>query len=248
MFGLDRPNRLLQPWKNVKQFSEELYAMFTSKAPVEHEGPVTIKVKDGETALRLVRGEPGRDADAPSSLRARPIPRPQPATSKSQPLLSKTSNQRVSSIESSPIVPPKKYRPLLSVEGGIDFRGSEPVRFDTPPQTYNPKTKQYEPPPPWPDHIDHDTPLDLRSSLVPLGGTLVGRVLSGTGKSYQVALYPKGPTGSPGDTVEVVIPQIDPKETIPRSTWMFGIAKFSVPQPAGPPVTTYFYQPAVWMD
>lgn len=35
MFGINDPSALLRPWKDLKQFSEELYAMFTASQPDE---------------------------------------------------------------------------------------------------------------------------------------------------------------------------------------------------------------------
>jgi hypothetical protein len=69
--------------------------------------------------------------------------------------------------------------------------------------------------------------------------TLVpGKVLSGgPGATYQVQLYPNGPSGGAGDTVTCTQLQIDPNETIPAGTWAI-VAKSN---------NAYYMQVPVWM-
>jgi len=237
MFGLDRPNRLLQPWKNVKQFSEELYAMLTQDKPIQHDGPVTIRVPEGQTALKLVRGEPGKDAEPAPSIRARPIPTvPTPLSTGSKP--ASPGGQSYGSKES-------KYEPLISIHGGTDFKGHEPVRFDTPPQIYNPKNRKYEVVAPF----DYSGPNPKKNTRIytedAATSVYVGKVSSGTGNSYQVAIYPLGPNDiTSAFTVTVTVPMIDPDETIDAGTWIFGIHVFTDSEG----VDSYFYQPAVWVS
>jgi hypothetical protein len=237
MFGLDRPNRLLQPWKNVKQFSEELYAMFTSKAPVEHEGPVTIKVKDGETALRLVRGEPGRDADAPSLLRARPVPAPQATADTSRSPLTTSNSRPTPSVDQTPLLPSKKYRPILSVEGGMDFKGKDPVRFDTPPLILNRSTQSYDP---INSHPGVNTDPSVLPPLTPYGNiALFGTVVSGLGDSWLISVPSVDSSGNKvNKIVTATIPLIDPSEKAPFG---LGIVVIQIGD-------SYYCQPPVWVD
>lgn len=51
------------------------------------------------------------------------------------------------------------------------------------------------------------------------GGGVPGKVLSGTGSTYQVQLYPNGPSAAAGATVSVKQLQIDSGATIPVNTW-----------------------------
>jgi hypothetical protein len=68
-------------------------------------------------------------------------------------------------------------------------------------------------------------------------------VLSGSGDTYSVALYPDGPNAGAGDTVTVTIPVMDPDETIDHDTWLYSIFEFT--DEDGNP--TYTCQPPVWM-
>lgn len=250
MFGLNNPNRLRQPWKNVKQFSEELYAMFTSKAPVEHEGPVTIRVKEGQTALRLVQGESDRGQIGPGPAirtpRARPAPQPPSpfgdatrAVPARRPDLGEAAHAPT---------PAKRPKPLLSVEGGIDFKGKEPVRFDTPPEIRNPETGQYEPvvKPPF-DYSEPPHKDNVLATKTGGGGGLVGVVTGGTGSTWSVDLYDGGPGGEQGESISVNIPMIADDEDAPVGLWLFGIAsRASSEGEEGENV--YSFQVPVWLE
>ena len=51
------------------------------------------------------------------------------------------------------------------------------------------------------------------------GGSIPGKILSGTVDTYQVQLYPNGKAAAAGLTVTVKQLQIDPAATIPPGTW-----------------------------
>ena len=76
-------------------------------------------------------------------------------------------------------------------------------------------------------------------------GATVGQVVSGTGDTYQVTLYSNGPDNTPDDggPVEVKVLMIDPNDTIPVDTWLFGILQLE--DGDGDPL--YYAQPPVWL-
>lgn len=60
MFGINNPQSLLRPWKNLTEFVENFYTMLSKPDDaVEHRGPVTLRAKPNEPALRIVRDQPG---------------------------------------------------------------------------------------------------------------------------------------------------------------------------------------------
>lgn len=243
MFGLNNPNRLLQPWKNVKQFSEELYAMFSSKAPVEHEGPVTIRVKEGQTALTLKRGSEGQFDPRTPPQPTRPRSAPTPARPKFGDATMAVPADRATIGPTSAPTLSKKYKPLLAVEGGIDFRGNEPVRFETPPQVRNPKTGKFES---IKDPIDFSEPPhkdNVLASKKGKGGGLAGIVTGGTGPTWNVDLYEGGPAGEFTESITVNIPKIADDEDAPVGLWLFGISKLTVDDE-----DIYYFQPPVWLE
>jgi hypothetical protein len=73
----------------------------------------------------------------------------------------------------------------------------------------------------------------------------MGKVVSGTGATYQVTLYSSGPTGA-GDApdVSVTIPTIDPSEQIDAGTWLSAIFLFA--DADGNDI--YSCQPPIWMS
>jgi hypothetical protein len=69
------------------------------------------------------------------------------------------------------------------------------------------------------------------------GGGIPGKVLSGSGSTYSVALYENGPASASTKTVTVTQLQIATGETIPAGTWAI-VAKTK---------TVYSMQAAVWL-
>jgi hypothetical protein len=52
------------------------------------------------------------------------------------------------------------------------------------------------------------------------GGGVPGKVLSGSGESYSVALYGNGPASAPTSNASVIIPGVAAGESIPEGTWV----------------------------
>ena len=75
-------------------------------------------------------------------------------------------------------------------------------------------------------------------TFTPGGGGDIGIVVSGSGDTYLVQLYPNGFDNDPGDLVTVIIPSIDPDEIIEPGTKINGITKTG---------EGYYYQPPVWL-
>ncbi|SIO38074.1 hypothetical protein SAMN05444166_4239 [Singulisphaera sp. GP187] len=285
MFELNNPQSLLRPWKNLTQFSEELYAMFTRKGP-DTQPSVTPATKSEPNQDSL---KPANRTDNPipatrTTLRARPTPLPSvlpteatkpdrssgPIRPMTPPQENDLNGRVVPPVTLShstlpvqaplppqpplpkmtdvaqplpPQVIPAPYQFLSPVQfpSLAEITGPEPPKFQQPPQTYDPiKQEIYKPP----GFEIPDAP-DAR----PIGGggttVFIGKVKSGTGKTYQVNLYPNGPNGDPqSPSVSVEIPTIDPDEQIDPNTWLFGIFQFS--DSDGNDI--YFAQPTVWMD
>ncbi len=75
------------------------------------------------------------------------------------------------------------------------------------------------------------------------GGGVPAKISSGgPGASYKIVLYPKGPSGAAGDTVDFTQLQIDDAETIPVDTWVMAS---KVGAASGKPV--YVGQVPIWL-
>jgi hypothetical protein len=178
-----------------------------------------------------------RDVPAPP-----PGPTPAPADARPAP-----AGRRVQSASArTPAPAPAGSGPIFEVDGPASFRAA-PVRFEHPPEVWNPKAKRYVPlkgtRADWPT-LDVDNPGDGGA------GVLAGKVVSKftadmggkyrNGDTYKVTLYPDGPQGDRGDDVEVVILQISKDDEIPQDTWLFPIARLGTDG-------TYYAQPPVWI-
>ena len=83
------------------------------------------------------------------------------------------------------------------------------------------------------------------------GGTtsvFLGKVVSGSENSYQVGLYGNGSSLPATATVTATVPQIASGETIPSGTWIGAVHKLTVKHPLSDPVTTYEFQPPIWLS
>lgn len=236
MFGISNPQKLLQPWRNLTHFTEELFAMLTSKTPVEREGPVTIRVKPGQTALRLTRGE------APAEVPFRALQKNYSISDSSGRRADVT--RRLESPRRASVAQPVDdgRRPVFQADGAVDFTGDQPVRFSKPPEIFDPTSKTYKPASiagdtNWADPNVLTPPVNLFQIVFP------GKVVDGKGNSYTVMLFPDGPDGEAGETVRVTIPTISADEQIDPGTWLFPVFRVS---PAD--TDLYFAQPAVWME
>jgi hypothetical protein len=81
------------------------------------------------------------------------------------------------------------------------------------------------------------------------GGTTVflGRVVSGSGATYIVDLFGHGSGRAATARVEATVPQIYEFETIPAGTWLAAVHKFVDIRDPADPITTYEFQPPIWM-
>jgi len=75
------------------------------------------------------------------------------------------------------------------------------------------------------------------------GGGMWGKITGGVGSNHQATLYPEGPQGPAGESVELFIPMIGGNEEIPPDTWVSGITEHSL----GGGAPYYAYQPPTWL-
>lgn len=115
-----------------------------------------------------------------------------------------------------PWVPPPPTEPTL------------PTTSDLPPYDYG--------------GIFEDLEIGAIATASAAGGSIPGKVLSGEGDTYQVALYPKGPDG-PSQDVEVRQLMIAEGEIIPEDTWVM-VSKLKNEADE----TEYFMQVPVWLE
>lgn len=260
MFGIGNPQWLLQPWKNLKQFTESLYAALDAarNEPLTHEGPVVIRVPEGQAALRIER----RSADARDLLR--PDSRPRTASPASaqdlNPVRGRTKRQeppgraqgpRGRSTDSEARLAPgvdtepptrRERGQHVPIDGAIEFSSKEPVRFAKPPQVWSDSKKEWYTPKPW------EYPEDLPFPMIGGGGggtnVFIGRVTSSSPGETQCDLYPSGPDGDKldGGPFTINMPTLDPNETFEIGDWIYGIFAFS-----GSHGTEYYAQPPSWI-
>lgn len=245
MFGIGNPQWLLQPWKNLKQFTESLYAALDAARtePLTHEGPVVIRVPEGQAALRIER----RSADAQDLLRPGSGPRtaspagdqaPNPIRErmKREEPPERARGPRGRSTESEARVatgvstePPTRRERHIPIEGAIEFSSKEPVRFAQPPQVWSDSKKEWWTPPAL--KLPDDLPFPELGGGGG-GGTFVylGKVLScPPGGPASVDIYPAGPSGDKldGGPFEVDLPTISSDEDLSGVTWLPGIYQFT---------------------
>jgi hypothetical protein len=77
------------------------------------------------------------------------------------------------------------------------------------------------------------------------GGTssFLGKVVSGSGDTYTVQLYPAGKEGTAGASVTVKVPQIASDDAIPADTWIAPVMRYT----DSDGVVHYQFQPPVWL-
>jgi hypothetical protein len=265
MWGVSEPVRLLKEnWKDPTKLAQELYAMFTARTPVVHEGPVTIKVRAGETALRIVQGDRddadfgatdlGRPAAQPAIRRAaeegrrpgdRPIFEPEPAEPRRRARWSEPESLRRGAGEpAEPVSDPETgayAAPALEIDGPVRFKGPPP-QFESSPMIWNPQARRYMPPQwQWPEMPDAPKPDEVGGGGA---GTFSGKVVqqAETNKEYYVMLYPSGPNVEPGpnDTpVKVHIYELNENEEFRPGEWLHGIVNYGE--------QGYWCQPPIWI-
>lgn len=94
--------------------------------------------------------------------------------------------------------------------------------------------------------------VNLADLLDDAGGSSVtlGKVVSGSGATYKVALYASGPAQPSTATVTATVPQIAKGEVVPPGTWIAAVVRASVRTTSGVSAvigTTYSFQPPVWL-
>ncbi|MBX6314763.1 MAG: hypothetical protein IRY99_17880, partial [Isosphaeraceae bacterium] len=133
--------------------------------------------------------------------------------------------------EPAPAFQPYKA-PAFEVSGQTAFKGP-PVQFERAPVVFDPIKNEYRPFEFTPDFVNIPRETERK-------GPFMGKVVSGSGDTYEVKLYPDGPDGAPDqETVTVTIPMIADDEKIEADTWINPVFKFG---------DTYFCQVPVWMD
>lgn len=78
MYGIKDPAALLQPWRNLKEFTEELYSMFSTKAAPQGKAPQpapaeTIPRDEGSHPVNPAAGRSSRDAEADAAAKSNPV-------------------------------------------------------------------------------------------------------------------------------------------------------------------------------
>lgn len=305
-FKINDPSALLRPWRNLQQFSEELYAMF-SKGGQPEAAPESAtgrdSAEDSPGSRRPARSDDQQPLDTVRNARLETIrersvapevsprdshyvrprtpqaaqeepsrPRQSPASEASRETGSAApAPQRRTTYESTEIVSPRSTASDDSVYSKtrreIDH-SDQGSRSEYAAQPAHRDRRIYESPDRQASDRKHaaekvaDVPVkasgqdvSVQSSLdigdfvkwSPPGGggstVFLGQVVSGTGATYQVTLFPNGPTQDAGSTVTVTIPMIDPTDTIAPDTWINPI--FQGADTDGN--TIYFCQVPVWM-
>lgn len=279
MYGINDPSALLRPFKDLKHFTEELYAMFAKPSPPgwQSQAPGSgSPVADIGDAPR--RTSPGEPPAGMNSVRETRIDQarsktilPEPAKRSSHDVSRRksegfsddgSSRQGNSPVDQRFEIPSAPEIKRAGVLDGVSRLQPEGVEAAGRPETKNRSsgdasaqdasrssvttsaspddfsTPKREDPP-----FQYNSDIGDFANQVGGGGgsssVFMGKVVSGSGASYVVELYPGGPNSDPGDHVAVGIPMIDSDEQIPAGTWLSPIIQFG---------DTYACQPPVWMD
>lgn len=260
-FDIRNPQALLQPWRNLTQFTEELYSMLTRQGGAEPEPEPSA---DRPEAPRPDQARPRvdpRPGIPPTTIRARPTPPPVAP-------LADTPTRRADAAPRTPGFAPEGAPGRTRVESTptpTPGRASRPYEFPAPAPTAaesappSRSRKGYSDPAPRADGAggpyaefpDYDafagTPVFPGGGGSGNGG-LIGKVVEGGPGAYSVVLYPDGPNVTPtGDDAEPVTVTILTFHALDNplqpDTWLTSI--FSYEAEGG---TTYFCQPPVWND
>lgn len=252
MFGISNPSRLLQPFKNIKQFAEELYAMNTSQDTIQHDGPVTVRVKDGEQGFKIAAAKKGDIALPAFQAAQKPKPsdtyelpnnpfKTPPSDKKNLPgdfipVIEGRKDRPTPDRVESPIELPQKRVDGFSVEVPSAFKGKAPVQFDVPPEIFNPDTGQYEVPEtliPKPKDVKEVPEIEQKEPVISY--VFFATVVSGTGKTWTMKIKTED---DDGDEIEVEISKVADDEDAPVGFSMFVILIGD----------TYYGQPPIWLD
>lgn len=249
IIGVSAPARLLrEEWDSPRQLAEELYAMFTAKGPVEIDSTVTIRVPEGQPALRIERVREGdtnntafqhgivKNAAAPAPVPTRRAARFNPDTDPRRHITGLNDAEGQAAIREGRPTPRTPARgwvetPIVEIAGPVSFTGDSPVRFSQAPVMSNPRTGRQE-------DLADVVANRVQASATSVDKPAFGKVVSGTGAEYIVNLFPNGPGKETTGAVSVRIPFIADTEAIEPGTWLTGIQKFD---------DGYWCQPPVWM-
>lgn len=252
---IDEAERLLRKkWGNAQELSEEIYSILTARGPVMINSPVQIATNSKEPALSIVNNF--GDGSGPTlNVTGGSILNGDTVIGGSMFTYQKDADDYV-------IVEGSTY-------GGSFYEGDQHLT-----EVYMPEIPGWDPsvfdglndflkwvnefdfkPTQIPDGPDPDPEEDPGGVPPGDGGGgvtstgLVGTVVSGTGSSYRVDLYPNGFNRPSSRTVTVDIPNIASDETIPGGTRIVGIIGMETGQIVNNEIeVVYYFQPPVWMD
>lgn len=235
--GVNSPVRLLrEDWKTPRALAEELYAMFTAKEGPVVNGPITIRVPQGQEPIQVQRVEAGDTFQTinkrPSTLSS-PTPTSAPAVQARRPAAADTSSAR-SSAASIPLVSRSQApeaspddsslfaQQTLEFEAGIastTTSGPSPIQFSAPaPVSPVIPSARQEP------VVEQLKPRQPDSNLVV---PPVGTIVSGFGQTYQVQLQNNGPIADPSGLITVTFTMLDEEEIIDAGTLIWDIRQYA---------------------
>lgn len=252
-YEIKNPSSLQRPWPTpeIEFFASELYALYVSteaesvkEDPEEKRNPpsvqITRTIPEEPKPFLAVREARLAESRAASAAPITPVNFKGPPSTPVQPIP-----------EPNFVRPRKQSQPERSRV--TPFPAEEEAKRSARATPEEPEKK------PYPQADDEKSPkkpipgikpnLDIGDFARPPGGgggnsTYMGKVMSGTGNTYQVNLYLSGPDDSSNtQPVQVKIPQIDPSDKISPDTWLTGIILFT--DSSGNPA--YYCQPAIWM-
>jgi len=259
-FNIDYPQALLQPWKSLKQFTEELYSMLT-EAPA---GAPQAAKPVSPAASPLPPTSPqvsGPIAPIPAPPQRRPVPVPTLAAYQAQVasaaqvapqvVMQSTTPPAVPSMFSPPpTVATASFETMMPSPHKIPDIATNSVTENSPAREEKKKLKGWPIPDYKPGKVtppqkapDPSSPASLYFGQVVSGGPGPG--------PYSVNLFCDGPTqpasaDAAGDTnpVNVMIQTLASTETLPVNMWLFNIFQFQDSNGNN----LYFAQPPVWMS
>lgn len=254
----DQAYRLLrQNWKSPTALGQELYAMLLGEpagTPVRPPEPGPARPPDAPRPV-AAKSEPAEATTIRERIResiAReglPPWRPhRPAEAEWRPNRPPEPRPRIRPPDAPLLVsgPPRFDQPFIASPGifqqpaPFPATGGQDPFVSTPPVWIRFPDWDRKPPEAAGDWLPLDTPI-----LPPGAGTTayLGKVVSGSGDAYKVALYPDGKDGDAGDTVDVSVPQIADGEQIPAKTWIAPILQVDHDGK-----TEWWYQPPIWLS
>lgn len=265
IFGTRDPVRLLRPelvdpTNGLKNLVQELFSIYTADEPVDTKESITIHAPADRPALRIVPAAAevvGKDASLPRKpppptspgLPGRPT-RPRPEVTPARPQGPVDDGGRrgqpdVATGGAEPVDYSRPYKsPAVDIEVPTRFGGEAPVHFKKPPRVLDPRTNTYKP-------LGGIAEADWRAAIADYGLPSTDGTAGGTSSltmgivtevvafdTYRVDLYPKGFAAPPAKNVIVLVPILNPADSLSPLTKIAPIWKTG---------STYYYQPPVWL-